>query len=191
MPRRRQAEEPVLSNDAILMLPPARTSHKGREHDVDPYASPAGAVPHQVIKSESVKRKMTAEEKAAQIEIRKEHKMLAARHDRYLDALIEFKGDRELALADVFGLTPDEVRPQVLDLVAEVRRGLAVSPLGELLERRGLDLAGRVNILSRHAYSDNPAASLKAVDLAAEMAGQTANEGSFESFLRTAKLMKG
>ena len=79
----------------------------------------------------------------------------------------------------------------MLDLLAEVRRGMGVSPLGDLLERRGLGLAARVNILGKHAYSDNPAASLKAIDMIGDMAGQTANEGSFESFLRLAKSQKG
>lgn len=189
MPRRKRVEEPILNGDAILMLPPVRTVSK-HEHREDPYESPAGAVP-QVIRVEPLRRKLTEAEKQQQVATRKEHKMLATRHARYLDALIEFKGDREQALGDVFGLTPDEVRPQLLDLLAEVRRGLAVSPLGTLLEQQGLDLQGRVNVLARHAYSDNPAASLKSIDMINELAGQGANEGSFEAYLRLAKLSKG
>lgn len=191
MPRRStKNDNPDLSNDVpLMMLPPARISHK-RDHQEDPYESPPGAVPH-VLQSVPLKRKLTDAEKTAQIETRKEHKFLATRHARYLDLMIEHKGDRELALADIFEISPADARVQLLDLLAEVRRGLAVSPLGELLERGGLDLAGRVNILTKHAYSDNPAASLKAIDLASEMAGTTANEGSFESFLRISKAAKG
>lgn len=192
MPRRSaKNDNPDLLNDGppLMMLPPARTAHK-HEREVNAYESPPGAVPH-IIKSEPLKRKLTDAEKAAQIETRKEHKFLATRHARYLDLLIEHKGDRELALAVIFDKSADDVRVELLDLLAEVRRGLAVSPLGELLERGGLDLAGRVNILTKHAYSDNPAASLKAIDLASEMAGTTANEGSFESFLRISKAAKG
>lgn len=190
VPRRKVENDVLLGDLPIQMLPAVRTStHKERDHDA--YESPPGAVPHKIVSQQPLKRKLTAEEKAQQIETRKEHKMLAARHARYLNALIEFKGDRELALADVLGISPEEVRPQLLDLLAEVRRGVGVSPLGELLEQQGLGIAGQVNILARHAYSDNPAASLKAIDMIGERQGQTANEGSFESFLRTAKMMKG
>jgi hypothetical protein len=173
----------------ILMLPPPKTSHK-HEHREDPYESPPGAVPH-VVSSAPLKRKLTAAEKKQQSELRAEHKMLATRHAAYLDALGENGGDRVKALSHVLGISEDDVRPQLLDLLAEVRRGLAVSPLGELLERNGLDLAARVNILRGHAYSDNPAASLKAVDLVQEMQGQTSDTGSFENYLRLAKISKG
>ena len=190
MPRRKASNDQQDGQEiCILMLPPARTAHKHeREHDL--YETPPGAVPH-VISQEPLKRKLTAAEKTQQKAIRAEHKMLATRHAAYLDALAEHGGDRVKALSEVMGIPEDAVRPQLLDLLAEVRRGLAVSPLGELLERNGLDLAARVNILRGHAYSDNPAASLKAVDLVNDMQGQTADSGSFESFLRTTKLMKG
>lgn len=188
MPRRKKHEEPILNDGALLMLPAPRPSHK-REHEHDLYESPPGAVPH-VTAQAPVKRKLTGPEKEQQLATRKEHRMLAARHARYLDLLIETQNNKALALAKIFGISEAEVEPQLLDLLAEVRRGLAVSPLGELLELHGIGVAGRVNLLAKHAYSDNPAASLKAIDMISEAAGQTANEGSYESFLRTAKMMK-
>lgn len=190
-PRRKANNDQQEGQDlSILMLPSARASHK-HEHVRDVYETPPGAVPHQVVSSEPLKRKLSAAEKAQQVELRKEHKHLATRHARYLDLLAEHGGNREAALAELYGMTREEVRPQLLDLVADVRRGLAVSPLGDLLEQHGLDLSARVNLLSRHAYSDNPAASLKSIDMVNELSGQVNDGGSFESFLRLAKLSKG
>ena len=190
MPRRKASNDQQDGQEiGILMLPPARTAHKHeREHDL--YETPPGAVPH-VVSSEPIKRKLTPNEKEQQKLLKREHKALAARHERYLYSLAENNGNRELALAEVFNLSVEEVRPQIVDLLAEVRRGLGVSPLGELLEENGLDLRARIALLRQHAYSEIPAASLKAIDLVQELQGQTSDSGSFENYLRLSKLSKG
>jgi len=172
-----------------LMLPSPRVTHK-REHEVDPYPSLPGAMPTHT-KVEPLNRKMTATDLAKRDEARAEQKMLGERYNRYLDAMAEFKGDQEQALADVFGLSPEEVRPQRLALQNEVCRGIGTSDVGDVLVRNDLALAARASILRRWAYSDNAAASLKAADLAGELEGERASQGSFESFLRLAKQAKG
>jgi hypothetical protein len=143
------------------------------------------------VKVEPIERKMTATDVAKRDEARVEQKMLGERYNRYLDAMAEFKGDQEQALADVFGLSPEEVRPQRLVLQNEVCRGIGSSDVGDVLVRNDLALAARASILRRWAYSDNAAASLKAADLAGELEGERASQGSFESFLRLSKAQKG
>jgi hypothetical protein len=118
-------------------------------------------------------------------------KVRAERHTRYLDALVEFAGDQEQALADVYGLTVEQVRPQRLELLADVRTGIGSTDLGEILERNALDLTARVNLLRRHAYSNTPAASLKALDMIADLDDDRSDHGSFEAYLRMVKSQKG
>ena len=175
------------------MLPPVRPS-RSHAHDVDPYESPAGAVPIRLRSetTEPIKRKMTKEDIAARDLSRKEAKMRAARYDRYLDAMIEFGGDREQAIADVYGLPVEEARLRMTDLHADVVAGIGTSSLADVLERNDLAMAARGALLRRHAYSANPAASLKAIDMVTNLEGERGIvTGTFEDFLRTVKAQKG
>lgn len=190
MPRRKVARD---QGDAIpiLMLPPAKSTHRhARDHDA--YEVPPGAVPTQVIATEPLGRKLTAEERKDQHLVQQEHQRLEARYERYLDLLGAAGGNRAAALAEIFGLPIDEVYPQMPALLAAVREGLRTGALGDALEQNALGVNERVRILRHHAYNlENPAASLKAVDMAHEMQGQTSDGGSFEHFIRAAKLQKG
>lgn len=186
MPRRKTVgDEQLLA--PTLMLPPPRP-HKRGAHDVDPYESPPGAV---VVHHEPITRPLTKADEKARDVAKSEVKARSERYARYLDALTEHGGDQELALADVYGLSPEEVRPRRLELQADVRSGIGGTELAEVLERNDLSLLARVNVLRKHAYSTNPAASLKALDMIGELEGERSEVGSFESFLRLAKAQKG
>lgn len=188
MPRRKTVSEEQLVEP--LMLPPPRVTKHGHGHDVDPYQSLPGAVAvHTTI--EPIKRKMTAGDiearKTAQLEV----KARGERYARYLDALAEHGGDQEQALAEVYGLSVEQVRPRRLELQMDVRSGLGATSLSDVLEQNDLALVARANLLRKHAYSANPAASLKALDMIGELEGERADVGSFESYLRLAKSSKG
>jgi hypothetical protein len=171
------------------MLAPPKPRKGG--HEVDAYETLPGAMPTRAKVRETtekpLERPLTKEELALRKEAQLEATMRAERYTRYLDALVEFGGDQEQALADVFGMPIDEVRPQRLVLQKEVRTGLAHTTLADELERQDLTQAARMTLLRRHAYSANPAASLKAIDMINDLEGDRADTGTFESFLRLAK----
>jgi hypothetical protein len=88
----------------------------------------------------------------------------------------------------VYVIEPSEARIRQYELEAHVREGMGASDVGELLDRNNISTAAQARILSNHAYSDNPAASLSAIKIIQEMQGDTNDVGSFESFLRLSKL---
>jgi hypothetical protein len=179
----------MLDGPPILALPSPRK--KGHGHDADPYETLPGAVVMHQTTVKPLARKPTKEDAVSRAAAQHDMKVRAERHTRYLDALVEFAGDQEQALADVYGLTVEQVRPQRLELLADVRTGIGSTDLGEILERNALDLTARVNLLRRHAYSNTPAASLKALDMIADLDDDRSDHGSFESYLRMVKSQKG
>jgi len=194
MPRRRPiGDDQLIDVEAPpLMLPSPRPTHR-HEHEVDPYQSPPGAVPVR-LRSEStspLKRKMTKADLEARNAARKERAMKAERYARYLEELTDQNGNQEQALAIIFGLQIEEVRLRRLELHAEVRSGLGSTTLADVLERNDLGQVARANLLRKHAYSAIPAASLKALDMVADLDGEHSGLGSFEDFLRLAKSSKG
>lgn len=189
MPRRKpQGDDQLLNPIPPLMLQAPRP-HKRGDHDIDPYESPPGAVPV-TLSAVPLKRAMTQEDIATRKMARLEAKALATRYEHYLDLMLQSGGDRAQALADVFDLPIEEVRVRLLELHAEVRRGLGSTTLAETLEKSDLSLAARVSLLRKHAYSDIPAASLKALDMVQDLEGNRSDNGSFESFLRVAKAQR-
>lgn len=195
MPRKPKQNKDQLMDSPVLMLPAPRISHKGA-HDVDPYASPAGAVPSQVsnervTQSKPIDRQLSADEKQAQIILRGEVAAKADRYNRWLDALIANGGDKVLALAEVFEISPEEAKHRQYELEIEAREGMAATEVGEALERNDLGVTAQVHVLRRWVYSDNAAASINALKLVQEAQGDTKDVGSFESFLRLSKLQSG
>lgn len=179
-----QALNPILQDGPILALPAPRIGHK-REHEPDAYESPPGAVLTQ--HQGPIKRKLTAADRKHRREAQAEQQMRANRYDRYLDLVREYAGDREAALAAVYGLTKEAARAQLRELLTDVQSGRATSSVSQTLENYDLSLTARANLLRTHAYSDNPAASLKAVQLAGELEGNRADLGSFEDYLRISR----
>lgn len=179
----------------VLMLPAPRLTHK-HERELDAYASPAGAVPGQVsnekvVKQTPIDRQLTADEKQAQIILRSEVAAKADLYNRWLDALIASGGDKVLALAEVFDISPEEAKHRQYELEIEAREGMAQTEVGEALERNDLGITAQVQVLRRWVYSDNAAASINALKLVQEAQGDTKDVGSFESFLRLSKLQSG
>jgi hypothetical protein len=194
MPRRksRVPDRPFDEGNA-LMLPPPQVRSKGHGHDhrEDPYETPPGAVVVHPSTIEPIKRKMSKEDIAQRDEARKVAKMRGNRYNLYLDLLADHDGDQEKALSVIYDLPIEEVRLRRIELQADVRQGIGTSSLAEVLERNDLDLAARANLLRKHAYSNNPAASLKSIDMIQDLEGDRSDVGSFEAYLRLAKSSKG
>lgn len=193
MPRRKARPDPafVPTGETALAIPvpPARRHHA---HEVDPYVTPPGAINARGKLAESttrpISRQLTAEDKAARAQARKDAKARGARYDKYLDALAENLGNQEAALAAVFpDLTPEAIAVQKYALLEAVRSGQGSSSIADVLEKHDLGLHARVSVLRQHVYSNNPAASLKAVDMVNELHGETSDQGTFESYLRIVK----
>jgi len=193
MPRRKSRGDDQLTNmeQPPLMLPPAHPRHR-HEHDKDPYESPPGAVPGKASNVTTIhaepKRRMSKEDLAARTAARTELRARATRYNDYLDVLAETGGNQITALASVYGVTEEEAKANRMELQADVRSGIGSTELAEVLERNDLSVAARTNLLRKHAYSNNPAASLKAIDMINETEGAGNNfGGSFEQYLRMAK----
>lgn len=201
MPRRKPRQEPMLNDEPILALPPARPAGHPHEHRVDPYQAPPGAVPQTIdvppprkqrtTKREPLGRELTPKEKEAQVAAREEARFLGARYNRYLDALIKSGGDQVASLAAVFDVSMEEAYLRRAELHAEARKGMGSSDASEIIERADLGKAARVEILKRLAYSGNAAATINALKLIQEEEGDTRDAGSFEAYLRLCKMAKG
>ncbi len=170
-----------------LMLPPARKAHK-HGHDIDPYEAAPGAAP--VTSSRPIERALTAQDTQNRSVAQAERRERGNRYLRYLDAMVEFNGNQDMALAQVYGLQVEDAAARRIELQADVRTGLGTTDIGEQLERNDLSLTARLALYRRHAYSPVPAASLKALEAVSELEGERADVGSFESYLRTAKQQK-
>jgi hypothetical protein len=190
VPRRKTKSDEQLIEPTILMLPPAKPRH--HEHPIDAYPSLPGAVPHaEVLSLEPLKRKLTKAEKEQRGTLVSEQRMRQRRYDRYLAVLADTYGNRIAALATVFGVTEAEAEVRALELHTELKEGIGTSTVADEIERNDLGVSARAAVLRKHLYSSNPAASLKAADMVSEMEGDRQDLGSFESYLRQAKLQKG
>ena len=108
------------------------------------------------------------------------------RYDRYLDALISMQGDTDAALAVVYGVSVQEAVDRHDELLPDVQAGVPASNINEMLKRRDLDKAARVTILRKWAFCNNPAASLKALDMLADLDEGSPQVGSYEQYVRLA-----
>lgn len=177
------------------MLPAPRPAHK-HGHDRDPYETPLGAVPAKVSNivrelQRPITRPQTKADELARQEAKSELRIRASRYRSYLDEMIANGGDQLAALAVVYGLDIDEVKERRDELHADVRSGIGGTELAEVLEQHDLGLNTRVALLKKHAFSDIPAASLKAVDMINDLEGDSGSVGTFESYLRLVKAQKG
>jgi len=189
LPRRKtkgptQELDAVLPQSVPLALPPGRPMHP-HERPIDPYESAPGAV---ILTREPIKRPLTRAEMAERDERREEQKIRATRYLRFLDALHDNGGDEATALAIAYDRTPEAVALNFYELLEDVRAGLGSTSLANVLEHNDLSQAARIRLFRKHAYSENPAASLKALQLVGELEGGRGDHvGSFESTLRMAK----
>jgi hypothetical protein len=189
--RKPRGDDQMTSNEIMALPVPQPVKH--REHEVDPYAPAPGAIPGKVTKVVTeapmrLTRKMTKDDIQTRDEVRREMKMRETRYKKYLDSLITYGGDQERALADIYGISLEEARARRLELQADVRTGFGNTELADQLEANDVALAARINLLRMHAYSANPAASLKSLDMLSELEGQRSDMGTFESFLRIVKM---
>lgn len=183
MPRRVNPEDTL---EHVQHLPvPVPATHKERQHRVDAYRPFDGGVP--VVQEHVPKRRgRRRKDELASIE-QAEAKRRSERYDRFLDALIALGGDTDSALAIVYGISVQEATERHDELHADVLAGVPTSSISEMLERRDLSQAARLTLLRRHAFSPNPAASLKALDMLAELdSGRGQDAGTYEQYVRLA-----
>lgn len=189
MPRRKPVSDDQLV-EPVLPLPTPRVVHR-REHEVNPYESPPGAVALISEKVAPLKRRMTAAERRQRAELQADQQMRATRYARYVKLRMDYQGDEEKALAEIFpDLTPEAIHAGLERLLEDVRTGLVAHTVAKELERNDLGLAAQMQVLARHVYSDNPAASLKGLDMVREISGVQSNLGSWEEYARMAKRME-
>lgn len=170
-----------------MHLPVPQPTHR-REHEVDPYQAPPGAVVVQPKRSSTqheVIDKPTKEQLAQREQARQDQKVRSERYIVYLETLTSTGGNQDMALAAAYGITVEQAHEHRFELLADVRSGMGGTSLAELLERNDLGMAERISVYRRHVFSDNPAASLKALSELQEMDGQKADRDGFESYLLT------
>lgn len=172
----------------VLALPPGRPMRHG-DRPIDAYESPPGAV-HQTRRP--LDRPLTNAEKRNLVETRTDQKMRAMRYEAYVDALAATGGNKVAALASVYNRSEDAVLLEYDYLIEDVRTGLGSTSLSKRLEAADLGEQAQVQIIRKHVYSPNPAASLKALDMLREWQGnRTDGLTSFEETLKLAKLGGG
>jgi hypothetical protein len=195
MPRKK-AKDVEQTLDAPIQIRLAQRAHHRHEHEIDPYQSPPGSV--KTLRSQPLDRPLAGSELALRDAARQEQRDASMRYTVYLDMLGHFGGNRVKALAVAYasGVDPDghailmpeeQVIANFPELLADVRKGLVSTSLADMLEEEGLDLRARVSRYRQHVYSDNPAASLKALEAVGELEGNRNDAGSFENYLRLVK----
>lgn len=166
-----------------MSLAIATPSHR---HDQDPFQLAAGAVPRET-KVEPLKRKLSKKEEAERTRLAQQHEAAVELYEMWIETLARKHGDKDEALAEIFNLPVEQIPARRKELLGLVRIGRAQSPVAHLLEKADLDQASRIALLRKQAYSDNPAASLKALDMVEQIVGSKGERGSFEDFLAIIK----
>ena len=183
-PQAAKAELLDLQEAAPLAIP---VPHKEHEHRIDPYKTLPGAMPdpqpHAKRKrgrprKDDVDAMRRADDRHAEIE--RYHRQLPRR------AHLLLQGDTDGALAVVYGITVQEAVERHDELLPDVQAGVPTASINEMLKRRDLDKAARVTILRKWAFCNNPAASLKALDMLSELDSGGPSESSYEQFCRLA-----
>lgn len=146
-------------------------------HYVEPYAPIPGGV------------KMVQEQRPPK---RKSGELQAAKsiYKDYVQSLLKYQGNEVFAIADVLGITREEAEERKHELHARLCEPVSSNrSLVTILNEMDLSKEARLAILRHHAYSDIPAASLKAIDAINAMDhGRTQDVTSYEAYLRN--LMK-
>jgi hypothetical protein len=168
---------------------PAVVIRHPHEHErkIDPYLALEGGVavqeaaPAKPKKARKpIKQQITDDLAAAQTHAKERGR----RYDLYLDALLEFAGDRVSALAAVFKLDADEVIARYDELIEEVQIGVPHSSVSEMLERMDVSQATRVKVLRKWMLSNNPAAALKSVEMIGEIDDKPRSGNLYERYIR-------
>lgn len=179
MPRRSNHDDFVQAPLNELRLPVPTPVRERPEHRIDPYQAAPGGVPTTDQKPKARRKKnddIAAKESSEAAD--------GLRYDLYLDRLIAMGGDKLAAIASIFNLSLQETQARFEELYAQIQHGKASSSIGELLDRNDLNKAAQVAILRRHAYSPNPAASLKALDMIGDLSGTNEEADSYDRYVR-------
>jgi hypothetical protein len=107
-------------------------------------------------------------------------------YQEYLRALARHGGNEVNAISEVLSIPIAEVEDRRLELHEQILEEAGTGrSLQNILKEQDLTKEARIRILRGHAYSDNPAASLKALQLVDELdQTRVADVNSYESYLR-------
>ncbi len=187
--KKAQGDDQLLESPVLMLPAPIQVRTGGKhEHDVDAYATPAGAVPGKISGMEShsgpITRKPTKKDAIGRELAKAEQRALGRRYRAYLKAATKSGLDRAAAIAEVMGLSIEEAEANFDELHGEIMRGRGHTEIGTILEENDLGIQERVTIMRDWAYSDNAAASLNSIKLLNEMSGEDRAVEPFEKFLR-------
>jgi hypothetical protein len=154
----------------------------GYEHYYDPLKPLVGPVQDVTPGKKKKGKKAVGGLTATQVEETKERRR---RYDTFIDQMIENGGDQIYALAMTYGVSPEEIRANLINYKTDVMTGMNSSSVSDLLEHAGIGKAARIGILRKHVYSTDARESLVALKMALDLDGDKHNTGtSYESYLR-------
>ena len=196
MAKRQKAREkegdllPELSAEVALSYP---ESVGGKDHYYDPYVPMAGPLANVTPQPDTKKKKKKSTVVAGpvndeQVEINKARK---ARYDTFIGHMVENAGNMVLALSLTYGVPSEEIQGNLRQYRDDVALGLSSSSVSDLLEDVGLGKRARVQMLTRHAYSEDEKVSLVALKLATDLDGDKHDHATtYETYLRMVKAQK-
>ena len=105
----------------------------------------------------------------------------------YAKALHRFRGDEVSALADVLGISPEEAQEKKHELHRRITEPVSSGrSLQEIFKEMDVPKEARIYLLRMHAYSDVPAASLKAIEMLNNMdSARIQDVTSYEHYVRS------
>jgi len=158
------------------------------EHYYDPYKPmPAGAI-DVTPKPKRKKSRGPVEFDEAHVV---ENRARRQRYDRFIDELIEAGGDKLAALSKTYGIPSDEMKPQMVEYLADVMLGMSTSSVSDMLEVAGIGKQARIAMLRQHIFSSDPKVSLVAIRMAMDLDGDKHTTGTtYEQYLRTVMARK-
>jgi hypothetical protein len=149
--------------------------HGHHQELIDPLVPLPGGQPIKYVKEQRPPRRKPGEASAGKQIYRD-----------YLRALSRHGGDEVAAISEVLVMPIAEVEERRLELHEQILEEAGTGrSLQIMLKENDLNKEARVRILRGHVYSENPAASLKALQLVDEIdQTRVADSNSYESYLR-------
>lgn len=154
-------------DEATLAIVPGRKSRGPKQKLIDPQAPLPGAM----------KRVGPRPEPSAKEIKEADPKHLREKFDLYCRLLAEHYGEPVPALAAVFGISLEEAAERQAELHNEITRATSAMTQRDLFSMLNISKEHRTARLKTMMYCDNPAVSLKAMDMLNDMDGNAKSSG--------------
>lgn len=164
--------EPILEADTDAVVVRTGKKRKGKQELLDPRSSLPGA-----IKTVGGNRPAHGEKAETENQAKVRRQYVA-----YLQALVRHNGNQIPALAEAYGISEIEAERKQVDLHDRLVRSAKGLSQSELMRRYDLGPEVRTFLLRAHAFSPNPAVSLKAIDMLNDIDGANKAGRSGETF---------